>query len=179
MGIGAGLAAFNRHTPTSVRTGQVERDVHIEEVSPEWRVVRGLGGGAGVGSQDLVRARPVKHEFSLEHLGVHVRLHTLADVGSRAVHPFPTTHSEVRCRTQRVGEGGVSAVNTRNREGGVCANNVVRALLPVGCQVTIGQVVAGQTLVSHDTDAVENRQGETWESIHPCGPHWTLGQSPP
>ena len=40
----------------------------------------------------------------------------------------------------------------------MCANNVVRALLPVGGQVAIGQVVAGQTLVSHDAGAIENRQ---------------------
>ena len=48
----------------------------------------------------------------------------------------------------------------------MCADNVVRALLPVGGQVTIGQVVTGQILVSHDTSAVENRQGEAWESVH-------------
>ena len=67
---------------------------------------------------------------------------------------------------QRVREGGVSAVNTRNGEVVVCANNVVRALLPVGGQVAIGQVVAGQTLVPHDAGAVENRQGEAGESAH-------------
>ena len=48
----------------------------------------------------------------------------------------------------------------------MCANNVVRALSSVGGQVTIGQVVAGQTLVPHDASAVENRQGEPWESAH-------------
>ena len=48
----------------------------------------------------------------------------------------------------------------------MCANNVIHALLSVGGQVTIGQVVAGQTLVPHDAGAVENRQGETWESAH-------------
>ena len=42
----------------------------------------------------------------------------------------------------------------------MCADNDVRALLPVGGQVAIGQVVTGQTLVSHDTSAVEERQGE-------------------
>ena len=49
----------------------------------------------------------------------------------------------VRCWTQRVGKGGVYAVNTRNGEDVVCADNVVRAFLPVGGQVAIGQVVAG------------------------------------
>ena len=48
----------------------------------------------------------------------------------------------------------------------VCADNVVCELLPVGGQVAIGQVVTGQTLMFHDTSAVENRQGETWESAH-------------
>ena len=48
----------------------------------------------------------------------------------------------------------------------MCADNVVRALLPVGCQVAIGQVVTGQTLVSHDTSAVETRQGGPWKSAH-------------
>ena len=166
MGVGAGLAAFYRHTPTSVRTGQVGREVQIEEVAPEWRAVQGLGRGAGADSQDLAGARPVKRGFGLEHLVVRVRLHTLADGGSRVVHPCPTTHSEVRCWTQRVGEGGVSAVNTRNGEGVVCANNVVRALFSVGGQVAIGQVVSGQTLVPHDAGAVGNRQGETWKSAH-------------
>ena len=48
----------------------------------------------------------------------------------------------------------------------MCTDNVVRALLPVGGQVAIGQVVTGQTLMSHDTSAVENRQGGRWESAH-------------
>ena len=67
---------------------------------------------------------------------------------------------------QRAGEGGVYACNTRNREGVECADNVARALLPVGGQVSIGQVVTDQTLVSHDTSAVENRRGGAWESAH-------------
>ena len=40
----------------------------------------------------------------------------------------------------------------------MCADNVVRALLPVGGQVAMGQVVTGQTLVSHDASAVEKRK---------------------
>ena len=47
----------------------------------------------------------------------------------------------------------------------MCADNVIRALLPVGGQVLICQVVTGQTLVSH-ASAVEKRQGEPWESAH-------------
>ena len=57
-------------------------------------------------------------------------------------------------------------MNTGNGEGVVCADNVVRALLPFDGQVAIGQVVTDQTLVSHDTSAVETRQGEPWESAH-------------
>ena len=112
-------------------------------------------------NQDLVSARSVKREFGLEHLGVGVPLHTLTDGGGRVVHPCSTTYSEFRCWTQRVREGEVSAVNTRNGEGVVCANDVVRALLSVGGLVAINQVVAGQTLVPHDAGAVENRQGKT------------------
>ena len=48
----------------------------------------------------------------------------------------------------------------------VFANTIVRALLSVCSQVAIGQVVAGQTLVSRDSGAFENRQGETWKSTH-------------
>ena len=48
----------------------------------------------------------------------------------------------------------------------MCADNVVRALLPVGGHVAIGQVVTGQTLVSHDTSTVKTVSGEPWESAH-------------
>ena len=78
----------------------------------------------------------------------------------------PTTHGEFRNRTQRVGKGGVSAVNAGNGEGMVFANNTVRALLSVCSQVAIGQVVAGLTLVSRDSGAFEDCQGETWKSTH-------------
>ena len=157
MGVGAGFAAFDGHTPTGVRTGQVGRQIQIEEVAPERRTARGLGGGAGADCQELVRARPVEREFGLEYVGVGVRLLTLADGGGRVVHPRPTTRNEVRCWTQRVGEGRFSAANTRTGEGVLCANNVVRTLLPAGGQVAIGEVVADQTLVSRDASGVENR----------------------
>ena len=165
-GLAQGLQPRDGHTPTSVRTGLVGRKIQTEEVAPERRTVGGLGVGSGTDCQDRVRARPVKREFVLEYLGVGVRLHTLADGRGRIVHLCATTRSEVECWTQRVGEGGVSAVKTGNGEGVVCADNVVRALLPVGGQVAIGQVVTRQTLVSHDTSAVENRQGEPRESAH-------------
>ena len=136
-GFGAGLAAFDRHTPASIRTGKVGRKVQIEEVIPEWRTVRSLHRGAWANGQNFVRTRPIKSKFGLEHLGVRVSLHTLVDGGSRVVHPSPTTHDEIGCRAQRVGKGGVSLVNAGNCEGMVFANNVVRSLLPVGGQVAI------------------------------------------
>ena len=83
--VGAGLAAFDRHTPASIRTGQVGREVPMKEVVPEWRAVRGLGRGAGTNSQDFIRARPVKRKFGLEYLGVRLSLDTLADGGSRTL----------------------------------------------------------------------------------------------
>ena len=109
--VGAGLASFDRDTPGSIRIWRFGRKVQIEEVIPEWRTVRGLSRGSGTNGQHFVIARPVKCKFGLEYLGVSVSLHTLADGGSRIVHPSPTTHSEFGCRTQHVGEGGVSAVN--------------------------------------------------------------------
>ena len=141
--VGTGFAALVGHTPTSVRTWQVGRDIQIEKVVPERRAVQSLGGGAGTEGQDLVRARPVKREFGLEYLGVNVCLQTLADGKRRIVYPCPTTHIKIRCWTQCVGEGGVSVVNTGNGEGVVCADNVVRALFSVGGQVAIGQAVTG------------------------------------
>ena len=62
-------------------------------------------------------------------------------------------------RTRCVSEVGVSAVNARNGEGMVFANNIARVLLSVCSQVAIGQVVAGQTLVFRYSGAFENRQG--------------------
>ena len=88
----------------------------------------------------------MKRKFGLEYHGVRVSLHTLVDGGSRVVHPCSTTHGEFRCRTQRVGEGEVWAINPKNGEGMVFANNVVRALMPVSIEVAVGQVITGQTL---------------------------------
>ena len=106
-------------------------------------------------------------------LSASLALSTLASVFAftpwRMVEAELYTHAQppvAKCWTQRVGEGEVSTVCTRNGEGVVCANYVVRALLSVGGQVAIGQVVTGQTQVSHDTSAVDNRQGGAWESAH-------------
>ena len=57
-------------------------------------------------------------------------------------------------------------IKARSGEDMVFANNIARALLPVYRQVAVCQVVAGQTLVSHDSGAFENHQWETWKSAH-------------
>ena len=57
-------------------------------------------------------------------------------------------------------------VHTRNGEGVVFAKHFVGALLSVCSQVLEGQVVKGQTLVSCDSGAFENRHRETWTSTH-------------
>ena len=46
------------------------------------------------------------------------------------------------------------------------ANNIVRALLSVCSRVAVGQMVAGQTLVSRDSGSFENRQRQTWKCTH-------------
>ena len=53
-----------------------------------------------------------------------------------------------------------------NGEDMVVANNIVRAVLSVCSLVAIGQVVAGNTLASRDSGALENRQKEAWKSTH-------------
>ena len=116
--------------------------------------------------QNFVRTRPIKCKFGLKDLGVRVGLHTLADGGGGVVQPSPTTHDELGRRAQRVGKGGVSAVNAGNGEGMVFTDNVVRSLLPVGGQVAISQVVAGQTLMSRYPFAFENRQRKARKPTH-------------
>ena len=125
---------------------------------------RGLGRRAGTNCQDVLWARPAKRKFVLGYLGVGVSLHALEDVRSCVVHPCPTTHGEFRGRTQRLGGGGASAFNLGNGEGMVLARNIVRVPLSVCTQVAVGQVISGQTLVSRDSGAFENRQGQTWKS---------------
>ena len=46
------------------------------------------------------------------------------------------------------------------------ANNVVRALLPVGGHVAMGQAVPGQTPGSRYSRVFENRLGETLKPTH-------------
>ena len=45
-------------------------------------------------------------------------------------------------------------------------DDIVRALLAVGRQVTVGEVVAGHALVAGDPGTFENREREARKSIH-------------
>ena len=45
-------------------------------------------------------------------------------------------------------------------------DDVVRVLLAVGRQVTIGEVVAGHALVAGDPGAFEKREREAWKPTH-------------
>ena len=116
--------------------------------------------------QNFVTTRPIKRKFGLKYVGVRVGLHTLADGGGRVVQPSPNPHDELGRRAQRVGKGGVSAGNAGNCEGVVFADNVVRSLLPVGGQVAIGEVVAGQTPMPRYPFAFENRQRKARKPTH-------------
>ena len=106
--------------------------------------------------------RRVKSRVEIWACNVPVQEHQASGATRAASYEFPPA-SEEDPRRETPGLD-VSAVNTENGEGVVCAD--IRALLPVGGQIAIGQVVTGQTLVSHDTCAVENRQWEPWESAH-------------
>ena len=44
--------------------------------------------------------------------------------------------------------------------------DIVRALLAVGSQVAVGEVVAGQALVAGDPGALENREREPRKPTH-------------
>ena len=77
---------------------------------------------------------------------------------------LPTAKLGVGCSASARAE--FRRFKSRNGEGMVFVNDVVRALLPVCGQVAIGQVVAGQTLGSRYSCAFENHQGETCRPTH-------------
>ena len=54
----------------------------------------------------------------------------------------------------------------RNCEGMVFADDIVRALLTVGRQVAVGEVIVGQALVAEDTGALKNREREGRKPTH-------------
>ena len=53
MGVGAGRAAFDRHAPASIRTGQVGREVQLGEVIP--RPISTNPGSMEAGEHRLTR----------------------------------------------------------------------------------------------------------------------------
>ena len=48
----------------------------------------------------------------------------------------------------------------------VFTDDIARALLAVGRQVTVGEVIAGQTLMTGDPGAFENRDSEARNPAH-------------
>ena len=99
---------------------------------------------------------------ALRTLGVRVGLRSLVDGGRRIIHPRPAANVQFAAWMQSVDEGGVAAVDARNSEGVVFANDIVRALLAVRCQFAVGAVVAGQALGASDSSTLEDREGEAW-----------------
>ena len=90
MGVGAGFAALDGHTATSVRTGQVGREIQEEEVAPERRTVRGLGGGAGTDSARIF--------YGPAQLSASLALSTLASVFAFA--PWRMVEAELYTHVQ-------------------------------------------------------------------------------
>ena len=66
----------------------------------------------------------------------------------------------------RVGGDGVAAVYASSGKGVVFADDFIRALLTVRHKVAVGEVDAGQTLVTGDPSAFVNRQREVRQPTH-------------
>ena len=111
------------------------------------------------------------------YLGVGVRFHNLADDSGRFIYPCPTTHSLVRCWTQRVGERGVSALNTGHVEGVVCADNVLS-------RAFAGRWINRNRPGGHEPDSGVPRHLCGQKSpggavgVCPSGPRWAPNSSP-
>ena len=58
------------------------------------------------------------------------------------------------------------AFHARNCKGMVLTDDIVRALLVVGREISVAEVVAGQTLVAGDPGSFENREREAWKATH-------------
>ena len=114
--------------------------------------------------EGFIGGRPVERKLDLEDLGVRARLHALADGGSRIAHPRPAINEKFGNRTQCIGEGGVWS--TRKCEGMVLANDIVPSLLAVSRNVTVGEVIAGQTLVDDDLNTFQNRERQARKPTH-------------
>jgi len=74
------------------------------------------------------------------------------------VYPNPAAWCVGGDFVERVEEGGVASLDARNRDGVLFANDVVRAALAVGCEVTVRYDVPVQTLVSTPVAVLEYRQ---------------------
>ena len=166
MGVGPGFAALDGHTATNVRTGRVGREIQIKQVASERRTVRGLAAEQGKTARILCGTIQLSASLASSTLAsVLIFTPWLMIEAEMYTHAQPSTGTLGVGRSASV-RAEIFAVNTGNVEGVVCADNVVRQLLPVGGQVAIGQVVTGQTLVFHDTSVVENRERDPWESAH-------------
>ena len=53
-----------------------------------------------------------------------------------------------------------------NCEGMLFQDDIVRAMLAVGHQVAVGEMIAGQGLVAEDADAFTNREREARKPAH-------------
>ena len=58
------------------------------------------------------------------------------------------------------------AFHARNCKGMVLTDDIVRALLVVGREISVAEVVAGQTLVAGEPSASENREREARKPNH-------------
>ena len=58
------------------------------------------------------------------------------------------------------------ALHARNCEGTVFTDDIIRALLAVGRQVAVGDVVAGQALVAGDPGTFENHERKAGKPTH-------------
>ena len=56
--------------------------------------------------------------------------------------------------------------STRNCEGMVSTDDIVRALLEVGRQVAVSEMIAGQPLMTEDSGAFKNREREARKPPH-------------
>ena len=99
VGVGAGFAALDCLTPTSVPTGQVGREIQIEELDNEQRTVWCIGGGTGTDCQDLVPARRVKRATLVMRTLALVIAFTLWRMGETELY----THAQPR--VVRLGAG--------------------------------------------------------------------------
>ena len=105
VGVGAGLAALDGGTAVRICAGHVCGEVQIEEFIPQGGGVRCVARGAGADRKDLVGPRPLKREFSLEHVCIPVGLRVLANSGGRITQPNSITHIEVGDLAQGVRKG--------------------------------------------------------------------------